>query len=127
MLLTSLCVACGCAPTREGVYAVRLYKNNGWVTVFVDDNVPVVYVNNAMVTGSRGVSSLTHCTLLLHSKNLHYNVATKESGYGDPDPERGLFAVPMSVKSKDMNEYWAVLLEKAYAKYHGMLCTCCTT
>ena len=68
------------------------------------------------------MSGLTHCTLLLHRKNQHYNVATKERRSGDPDPERGLFAVPMSVKSTDMNEYWAVLLEKAYAKYHGMLC-----
>lgn len=52
MLLTSLCVACGCAPTREGVYAVRLYKNNGWVTVFVDDNVPVMCVNNGMIANT---------------------------------------------------------------------------
>lgn len=77
-----------------GVYAVRLWKNGAWVTIVIDDRFPT-------------------------KAGCYQKPGEDVLWGGEPDPAAGKYAKPLFVSSRDINEWWMLAIEKAYAKYHG--------
>lgn len=78
----------------EGVFCVRLWSDDRWVWYFLDATLPTY-------AGSHKTSNSDKCWA------------------GAPNASEGKYALPVSVRSLAMNEFWPCLLEKAWARAHG--------
>jgi hypothetical protein len=82
-------------PTGAGVYAVRLWKNGGWVEIILDDRFPV-------------------------RKAAYWDAEDQKIyGGGGPDLRQNRLGAPVFLGSRSHNEFWGMMLEKALAKYYG--------
>ncbi|GMF45269.1 unnamed protein product [Phytophthora fragariaefolia] len=75
-----------------GAYALRLYQNCQWETIIVDDHFPVLY--NAAEREAAGLEA-------------------------DDDADLSVSAGAAFAHSRDFEELWVPLVEKAFAKYYG--------
>ncbi|KAJ2930752.1 hypothetical protein H1R20_g6335, partial [Candolleomyces eurysporus] len=123
-LVHEVCVA---RDEEVGVYGFVFYKDNGWVSVIIDESVHVLFIlgPQTSLTHTPHLATTINANSLLCTNAPKWDELSKEEQdlYSDREQFNNLTRKAGKnltfAKSGAQGETWVPLIEKAYAKFYG--------